>query len=366
MTTRLNDEVSMSDPGDVLAALPHMLGFHPTDSFVLVTLHDLTATPRFGMTMRVDLPCPTRACAFGDFLLAGPLSMQNAEAVIMVVVGDKPNRSACPESCGSLCHEADETDSDCDPPMFDLIESARTTLLRSGIAIAHALHVPKVEVGEPWRCYYDEDCRGVVADPKESQMGAVMAAEGSVTFGSREELRELVAPESAEVISRWSAKLDALTEDAIDSYDPSRVTEDLRKVFGAVQRIAAGSALTEDDLLGVLRAVSDVQIRDIVMALSLTELARPAEELWLTLVRKSPEPELVEVAALLAFSAYVRGEGALAGVALERIGEVKPGHNLARMLRRAMDAGIPPAELAAIARHSVDDVQLMLGEDGSC
>ncbi|GAB3672217.1 DUF4192 domain-containing protein [Saccharopolyspora tripterygii] len=356
----------MSDPGDVLAALPHMLGFHPAHSFVLVTLHDLTATPRFGMTMRIDLPCPARARTFGDSLLAGPAGRQNAEAVIMVVVGDKPNYAACPESCAGLCHEIDEPDCDGGPPMADVIESARMALLRSGIAIAHALHVPKVEVGEPWRCYYDEDCRGVVADPKESQMGAVMAVAGSVTFSSREELRALVAPESPEVVSRWSAKLDALTDEAIDSYDPSRATEDLRTVFGAVQRIAAGSALTEDDLVGALRAVSDTKVRDIVMAIALTELARPAEELWLTLVRKSPEPEVAEVAALLAFSAYVRGEGALAGIALERIEQARPGHTLGRLLRRAMDAGISPAELAVIARHSVDDVQLMLGEDGSC
>ncbi|MEB3368482.1 DUF4192 domain-containing protein [Saccharopolyspora mangrovi] len=366
MTTRLNTEISLSEPGDVLAALPHMLGFHPTNSFVLLTLHDLTSTPKFGASMRMDLPCPSQICLFGEHLLHGPLSRQRAEGVIMVVVGNQPNYEGCPESCSGKCHESDETGSDCGPPMFDLVDVVRKTLFQAGIVTAHALHVPQVAVGEPWQCYYDESCRGVVADPKESPMGAVMAAEGSVTFGSKEELRELVAPESEAVVNRWSAKLDALTEETIDSYDPSRVTEDVRKVFGAIQRIAAGSALTEDDLLGVLQAVADIRVRDIVMGTALSELARPAEELWLTLVRKAPEPELVEVAALLAFSAYVRGEGALAGVALERIEHAKPGHNLGALMRQAMDAGIPPAELAVIARHSADDVQLLLDEDGAC
>jgi hypothetical protein len=366
MTTRLNTQISLSDPGDVLAALPHMIGFNPVNSFVLLTLHELTGTPKFGMTMRVDLPCPANACAFGEFLLTGPLSRKNVEGVIMVVVGDKPNYSGCPQSCGGRCHESDEPGPGSEPPMLGLIDVVRKTLLQAGIVTAHALHVPEIAVGEKWRCYFDEGCRGVVADPKESAMGAVMAAEGSVTFGSRDELRELVAPESQEVISRWSAKLDALTEEAIDSYDPSRVTEDLRKVFGAIQRIAAGSALTEDDLLGVLQAVADTRVRDIVMGTALSELARPAEELWLTLVRKAPDPELAEVAALLAFSAYVRGEGALAGVALERIERVTPGHTLGTLLRQAMDSGIPPAELAGIARHSVDDAQLLLDEDGAC
>ncbi|WP_406692173.1 DUF4192 domain-containing protein [Saccharopolyspora sp. ID03-671] len=366
MTTRLNTQLSLSDPGDVLAAIPHMLGFHPTDSFVLITMHDLTGTPRFGATMRVDLPCPSQACLFSEFLLTGAVGKQQAEGVFMIVIGDRPNLAACPETCGGACHATETPGDGSGPPLHDVVEVVRKTLLQAGIITAHAVHTPAIGVGEPWTCYYDEDCHGVVADPKESPMGALMAAQGSVTFGSREELRELVAPESPEVLNRWSAKLDALVEDAIDSYDPSRHATDVRTVFGAIRRIATGSALTEDDLLGVLQAVSDVRVRDVVIGAALTELARPAEELWLTLVRKAPEPEVVEVAALLAFSAYVRGEGALASVALERIEQVKLDHNLGVLLRRSLDAGLPPAELAGIARDSADDVQLLLDEEGPC
>ncbi|RRO14845.1 DUF4192 domain-containing protein [Saccharopolyspora rhizosphaerae] len=364
MRTRLNTQISLSEPGDVLAALPHMLGFHPADSFVLLTLHDLDDTPRFGSSMRVDLPCPSQACFFAEMLLGGPLSKQRAEGVIMVVVGE-PDCAGCPPNCGGECHETDRDDSEGAPPLLDLVDVVRKSLLQAGIVTAHALHVPQIAVGEPWRCYYDEGCRGVVADPKESPMGALMAAEGSVTFGSKDELRELVAPESEAVINRWAAKLDAMSEEAVDSHDPLHLTRDLRTVFAAVRRLAAGSALTEDDLVGVLRAVSDTRVRDIVMGTALSELARPAEELWLSLVRKAPEPELVEVVALLAFSAYVRGEGALASVALERVEHIKPPHTLSALLRQAMDTGLPPAELAVIARHSTDDVQLLLGEDGA-
>ncbi|WP_344128366.1 DUF4192 domain-containing protein [Saccharopolyspora halophila] len=342
MTTRLNTDISISEPGDVLAAVPHLLGFHPDDSFVLVSLHDLAGTPRFGATMRVDLPCPMQACGFGEFLLQGPLSTQGAEA----------ERIRLLEEAG--------------PPMLSVVEVVKETLRRSGIVTAHAVWAPQIREGAPWRCYDDVDCEGTIPDPKESPIGAVMAANGAVTFGSKDELRELVAPESPEVIARWSARLDALTEDALDETDPDRVGRDVRKVHAAIRRIAAGTALTEDDLQGVLLAVSDTRVRDILLGTALSEHAHPAEELWLSLVRKAPDAELPEVAALLAFSAYLRGEGGLASVALERIEKVQPDHRLGALLRQTMEAGIPPAELDAIARISAEDAQLLLESEEAC
>lgn len=373
MTTRLNTDISISEPGDVLAALPHLLGFHPEDSFVLVTLHDLAGTPKFGATMRVDLPCPMQAFGFGEFLLQGPLSAQGAEAVLLIVVGDQTDDSVCADACGATCHDStsDEAErirllEEAGPPLLSVVEVVKETLRDSGIATAHAVWTPAIRGGAPWRCYDDVDCEGTVPDPKESPLGTVMAAQGAVTFGSKDELRELVAAESPEVIARWSAKLDALAEDGLDEADPDRVGRDVRKVHAAIRRTAAGSALTEDDLQDVLLAVSDTRVRDILLGTALSEHAHPAEELWLSLVRKAPDAELPEAAALLAFSAYLRGEGGLASVALERIEKVQPDHRLGVLLRQTMEAGIPPAELDAIARIAAEDAQLHLEAEEAC
>lgn len=372
MTTRLNTRISISEPGDVIAALPHLLGFHPADSFVLVTLHDLGGTPRFGATMRLDLPCPMQACGFAEFLLQGPLRQQNAEAVLLIVVGEQADAAGCAETCGGTCHESTSEDAERirlleegGPPLYSVIEVVKETLQRNDIVTAHAVWTPEIRVGAPWRCYDDVECGGTVADPKESTIGAALAVQGAVTFGSKDELRDLVAPESPEVIARWSAKLDALTEEDLDEANPERFARDVRTVHAAIQRIAAGSALTESDLQGVLLAVSDTRVRDVVLGTAMSEHARPAEELWLSLVRKAPDAELPEVAVLLAFSAYLRGEGALASVALERIERVHPDHRLGLLLRRAMDAGIPPAELTAIARNAAEETELLLEDGGT-
>ncbi|MCI2421846.1 DUF4192 domain-containing protein [Saccharopolyspora sp. K220] len=370
MTTRLNTTISLTDPADVLAAVPHMLGFHPADSFVVLTMHDLASTPRFGVTLRTDLPCPMRICEFAEYLLAGPLGRQHAEAVILVVVGEKPNIEACSDTCAGACQgppPKKSTVDECDtgPPHAELIDVISDAFRRVGIATAHALWAPEIRAGAQWRCYSDPTCVGEIADPQGSAVAAAMAAAGSVTFGSRDELRALVAPESDETVERCAAKLDVLTEELADGYDPNKVTGDLRIVFAAVQRTANGAALTEDDLVRVLLAVSDTRVRDIALCTALGDTARAAEELWLTLVRKASDPELAEVAALLAFSAYLRGEGALAGVALERIEQIQPDHRFGYLLRQAIEAGIPPTDLAVIARDAAEEAQMMLEEDGA-
>ncbi|MGP4017313.1 DUF4192 domain-containing protein [Saccharopolyspora sp. 5N708] len=370
MTTRLNTTISLTDPADLLAAVPHMLGFHPTDSLVVLTVHDLAHTPRFGVTLRTDLPCPMRICGFGEYLITGPLGRQHAEAVILIVVGAKPNVDACGDACAGACQGPPfnrSTVDECDtgPPHAELIDMICDSFSRAGVATAHALWVPEIRAGAQWQCYRDPECLGEIADPQAAAIAAAMAAAGSVTFGSRDELRALVAPESAETVARCSAKLDLLTEELTDGYDPNKVIRDLRTVFAAIERTASGAALTEDDQLRVLLAVSDTRVRDIALGTALGDAARAAEQLWLALVRKAPDPELAEVAALLAFSAYLRGEGALAGVALERIEQTQPEHRLGLLLRQAMEAGIPPTDLAVIARDAAEDARMMLEEDGA-
>ncbi|WP_188989557.1 DUF4192 domain-containing protein [Saccharopolyspora thermophila] len=370
MTTRLNTTISLTDPAELLAAVPHLLGFHPTDSLVVVTLRGLQAVSRLGATLRIDLPCPQHIRGFGERLLTGPLRRTRLEAALLVVVGHRPHVETCGDVCAGTCSPAPEPSaveplSGGGPPYAGLVEEIRETFRRDGIGLAHALWTPEIRAGAEWCCYHDPECTGAIPDPRSSALAAAMAAAGAVTFDSRDELRALVAPESPEAVARVSAKLDALTEDLIEGSDQQRVAESLRTVLGAIERTASGAALTEDDHVRVLLAVSDTRVRDLVLGSTLGGAARAAEELWLTLVRKAPEPELAEVAALLAFSAYLRGDGALAGVALERIERTSPDHRLGTLLRRALDVGIPPAELAVIARDAAEDAQLMIEEDGA-
>jgi hypothetical protein len=72
-----------------------------------------------------------------------------------------------------------------------------------------------------------------------------------------------------------------------------------------------------------------------------------AEQLWAALARETPDPEAAEPAALLAVSALLRGDGALANVALDRAERAWPGHRLTRLLRVAAEGGLRPSEVRA-------------------
>ena len=64
------------------------------------------------------------------------------------------------------------------------------------------------------------------------------------------------------------------------------------------------------------------------------------------------EPEAAEPAALLAMSALLRGDGALANVALDRAERAWPGHAFAALVRRAAMAGIRPSVMREMLGRS--------------
>jgi hypothetical protein len=56
----------------------------------------------------------------------------------------------------------------------------------------------------------------------------------------------------------------------------------------------------------------------------------------------------------LAVSAWLRGDGAMANVALGRALTADPGYGLAHLLSQALVACLPPAELRALLHASTD------------
>src|SRR4051794_9002200 len=86
--------VRLSDPGDVAAALPHLIGFRPRESLVVVSLRGSSGR-RFGLTARVDLPAPEDRRLVVERLVRS-LVTARPDAVLIVVVSedddDRPRR----------------------------------------------------------------------------------------------------------------------------------------------------------------------------------------------------------------------------------------------------------------------------------
>ncbi|WP_165968578.1 DUF4192 domain-containing protein [Saccharopolyspora elongata] len=354
-------QVSISTPAEILAAVPHMLGFYPADSRVLLTLHDLETTPRFGVALRTDLPHPTEIREFAAQLIQGSLKPQRPNAVVAIVVSDEGHNHGAHQ----LSLEHSTTRDPANLPHAELVNILIETLQHADIHVGHALWTPGIRSAAPWRCYRDHDCSGSIPDPAASPLAASLALQGSVTFLSKDEIRTLVAPESDDAIADWSAKLDALHNGIEDRYSQDELRSDLRAVSEAIDSISNGMTLTEDELVRVLFALSDNLVRDIALGTALGNRARAAEKLWLALIRKAPVPEFGEVAVLLAVSAYARGDGALAGITLERLRQTQPDHHLGILLTKALHTGVSPTHLTAMmcatTQEALREVQELIG-----
>jgi Domain of unknown function (DUF4192) len=71
--------IRLSHLSELIAAVPHLLGFHPCDSVVLLTLHG----KKLGLTLRADLVAAELAPRLAEQLLP-PIARQRPTGVALV------------------------------------------------------------------------------------------------------------------------------------------------------------------------------------------------------------------------------------------------------------------------------------------
>ena len=116
-----------------------------------------------------------------------------------------------------------------------------------------------------------------------------------------------------------------------------------------VQRAGAEQA---GRVVALALALADPLVRDAALVRCAAPGAESAEQLWAALTRETPDPEAAEPAALLAACALLRGDGALAGIALDRAEQAWPGHRLTGLLRAAWQAGMAPDQVRECLRSA--------------
>lgn len=332
MTTRTpppaQAALRLSDPGDLIAALPALLGFPPHRSLVLVCLEGPDAY-RVGLVARVDLPHPDRSAPADVEALVEQLSVlcarRAAAAAVLTVVEDR-HRSALPHAT--------------------LLDELRHACEAVGTEVLAAHHVRAVHAGARWYSYFGDPGTGTVPDPQSSPVAAAHVARGRVVHSSRDELRALLHPAAEDRVTEVARLLPAARAEvvaALRERGESALAELLRRMVRAVARTAAGEVPGPEEAAALAAALGELRVRDCCMALPGTEHAGPAEQLWLELVRMLPAPERATTATLLAHSCYARGEGPLAGAALRVALEADPAHRMAGLLDSSLAAGVAPA-----------------------
>jgi uncharacterized protein DUF4192 len=325
--------VRMRDPAELLAAVPFLIGFHPRDSLVVLVFEGPSGR-RVGLTQRVDLPPPEHAAAVGRALAANAARGTPTGAAVLVVGG------------GPVKGEAGEggVEEGTGPPRRALVDTVTAALHERGVPARLRAWAAGTGAGAAWACYDECGCRGVLPDPAATPLAATAVAAGIAVHADRAALERLVAPAAGAVLRRR----ERLLTRAVDTQPPPGPAD--REAATTVVDAALGDTvegrlhLDDGRVLALAMALADPLVRDAALVRCAGD-AESAEQLWAALARETPDPEAAEPAALLAACALLRGDGALAGIALDRAEQAWPGHRLTALLRAAWQAGMRPAQV---------------------
>lgn len=326
--TQHRPDVRFGNPGALIAALPAVLGFVPEKSLVLVSLED----GLMGAVMRADL---SAELAVNSGHLARVAASSGADTVIAVIVD--ADGALCP-----MCHDDHRR----------LCEALRGSLEGHGVGLEACHVVDRVEAGGVWHCIDDCGDKGTVDDPGASPLAAAAVLDGRRLYARRSDLQAIIAtvdPERSCALASLIRRA-ATSREEVWRADPDACgRRDVARVLAVAAEVFEGGEPDDADIADLACALTDVAVRDTMYALAIGTSAAQAENLWSVLARVLPGPHRAEVLVLLAFSAYARGDGPLAGISLEAALRIEPDHRMAGMLDTALQSGMRPEQIRELA-----------------
>ena len=317
----------LRSPADVIDAVPYLVGFHPSDSLVLLSLRG--ARKRLGLTARVDLPAPGSEAPLAAYV-AGALKRDEARSAYAVLyrTAGEPRPGPADEQIGSALSAAFEGQG---------IEVEDIVLVLGGRFWSLLCRNPACCPAEG----------RAVHRPGSTPMAAHLVLEGRAPFASRAAMVSLLHPPDAAESERLRPLVKAAARRVParrDSLAWGRWHRETTRLLDDVvaRRVDDASPLGDQELATLLACVRDVHVRDHMDAYVGTDRADTAIALWIEMVRRAPPGFEVAPATMLAWAAYHGGNGGLANIALDRALHGDPSYTLALLLRQALDHAIPP------------------------
>jgi hypothetical protein len=306
-------------PEDLLAAAPILLGFEPEDSVILLTFGG-----RRPFHARTDLPA-------GE-MLDRSVSETIADTLL------EPARRLEVASVVVLCFSPDAAAADA------VWRSLRRGCARAGIDVITGLRAHAGRYHELRRAGGRAD-EGVPYDGAGHPFRARAVLDGRVTHRTRAELVDSVRPDPV----RQAATERLLADPPDERHDPPRPRPARARVRGLVASHAgAGTAPEDEAIAGLLRDLRLPAAREAARALVTRAAAEAHLRFWSDVVRRSPAPWLAAPAALLAWSAWQAGSGALAWAGVDLCREVAPDDELATAVADALERAVPPEEWRSV------------------
>lgn len=343
--------VRAGSPAALLRLIPHLLGFVPEASLIVIGV----APPRdrIRVTLRYDLPDPPAADLVAEIAehALGVLNAQRLTAAVAVGYG--------PEALVA-------------PVARELREAA----WQAPIDLREFLRVAD---GRYWSyvCGNEKCCpaEGVpfdatAADPAEAE---ALTAVGDQVLATRAAVVARVAPLggiAAESMRQATRRAEQHVAQLLAKVRRSGrlgaarqmiAAEGLAAVGTLIVRYRDGGRFTSDyEIARITVALRDLRVRDDAWARMDPGHSGAHQRLWIDVVRRAQPGYVAAPAALLAFVAWQSGDGALANVALDRALADDPRYSMALLLRQVITAGAPPA----LARLPMTPEEVAASYDG--
>jgi hypothetical protein len=313
----------------VLAVVPHMLGFYPSRSLVVL---GLGPRQRVVVTFRYDLPDPPADDIADDIADHACYVLGREHITAALLVGYGPEELVAP-----------------------VVASTARCLIGSGVDVHEVL---RADSGRFWSMLCDNaSCcppEGRSYDPGSHPAAAALTKAGLAAQPDREALaRTLQRPAgSAERIGRATrtaqlrlSQLVDYGEAAGDPVPKLRATRTGRKeVQHAIRRYRSGGRIDSIEHLAWLAVlIADLRVRDDAWARMGPAHCADHCRLWTDIVRSAAAEFVPAPASLLAFTAWQSGNGALAVMAIERALTADPIYSMAHLLDSAVQAALPPS-----------------------
>ena len=298
------ERLVITTPDDLLNALPHVLGFEPRNSLITVPFRG------GGMTARVDIPTTAeeRRGAIATIRSAYARNAQPGDLVAIVCVTDNVHTA---QRCSS---------------------QLATALEQVGI------HAPLRLWATDQRWMELNSGEGGIRTAASAERIAAEAAFAgkAAPASSRQALADSLACDHGPV----AAVLDQARHFAADS--------GIRAEHAwAVERMerfdADGVRLTDPEAARMLLAIEHKPTRDALWTDMSRDNAASHNALWTDLTRRAPDEVRTPAATMLAFSAWLAGDGAKAWCALEQIPPDSPPYTMATVIATALHHATNPA-----------------------
>lgn len=340
---------TITNVGDLVAALPAMIGFVPHRSLVVVALDRPTqAAPRrqVSVVCRLDLPrAGDRTNAEAATRIALTCRRSNAGTALAFIVGEHVSKPATALTAGIY------------RPLHRMLEQQ---LAAVGITLAGIWYVTEVSASGSWWNIADPQENGSVPDPKASPVAARAVLDASTIYGCRAEavdaiaidptLRDEVARLLPDVVADAHQRfVRALQINNPDAY----IRMALWRVMAVLKQPDTFAPHRPGDLAEVAAALRDSTVRDALFGVAAGAYDAAAERLWTTMTRALSGTDRAEAATMLAFHAYLHRNGALAGIALDAALTADPDHRMANLLAMGLQTAMPPERLQRLVHCGI-------------